>query len=76
MKANAPAFDTGVVRSKVRGGRTISRDRKNGLVYSHGETTDAIFNIQISSRCQFFPIVAVKRGCPWSESTYSVARVP
>jgi CRP/FNR family transcriptional regulator, cyclic AMP receptor protein len=46
LRPDAPAFDPDVFLSKVGGGRTILRYRKNQLIYSQGDAADAIFYIQ------------------------------
>src|SRR5664279_1813004 len=44
-KKKAP-FDPKVFLSKVNGGRTVSKYRKNQVVYRQGEPADAVFYIQ------------------------------
>src|SRR6478752_5343681 len=45
MKA-APVFDPRALLAKVGDGRTISKYRKNQIVFSQGEPADAVFYIQ------------------------------
>ncbi len=44
-RANAP-FDAKTLLAKVGNGRTISKYRKNHIVYTQGEPADAVFYIQ------------------------------
>jgi CRP/FNR family transcriptional regulator, cyclic AMP receptor protein len=46
MKRKKPPFDPKVFLSKVNGGRTISKYRKNQVIYRQGEPADSVFYIQ------------------------------
>ena len=46
MKRKKPPFDPKVFLSKVNGGQTVSKYRKNQIVYRQGEPADSVFYIQ------------------------------
>jgi CRP/FNR family cyclic AMP-dependent transcriptional regulator len=46
MKRKKPPFDPKVFLSKVNGGRTVSKYRKNQVVYRQGEPANSVFYIQ------------------------------
>ncbi len=46
MKRKKLPFDPKAFLSKVNGGRTVSKYRKNQIVYQQGEPADAVFYIQ------------------------------
>ncbi len=46
MKRKKLAFDPKAFLSKVNGGRTVAKFRKNQVVYRQGEPADAVFYIQ------------------------------
>jgi CRP/FNR family cyclic AMP-dependent transcriptional regulator len=45
-KAKKQAFDVSDFLSKMDGGRTLQRFRKNEKVFAHGDRADAVFYIQ------------------------------
>ncbi len=66
------SFDPKVFLAKVGEGKTISKYRKDQIVFSQGEVADAVFYIQQGS----FPSKARKRWLQsWDPATFSVKDV-
>jgi hypothetical protein len=74
IKRRSP-FDAKSFLAKIGEGRTISKYRKDQIVFSQGDPADAVFYVQKGkSKSPSFPIKGKKRSSQSLERTSSAAR--